>query len=267
MKPAALLERYGEERSQLLHLITDLLEKDTGVKAAWLFGSTGRGDDDELSDLDLWVVLDEHLLNHIIVQPRAYISQFGALSLYLEAPQNAPEGGAYAMACYDAPVAPHIVDWYWQPQSKAYIPGQVRILFDRVGLPRTDRPVQFPGRRGNKETLERPIHFISFFWMMLMITAKHAYRAPWAEQMELLPYLLDPIAKAQHLLGHESVLLPPNLPSHPSPGDKVQILYQLADQMNEMMASLSNQGVEVPALITSGAYRYLNMIGALISEK
>jgi hypothetical protein len=206
MKPAALLERYGEERDQLLRLISDLLIKDPSVQAAWLFGSLGRGEEDALSDLDLWVVLDEARIAEVTARPLAYSSRAGTPVLYLEAPQNAPEDGAYLMACYDAPVAPHIVDWYWQPRSLAHIPSQERLLFDRAGLPRQDQPVRFPGLPANKGIIERPIHFISFFWMMLMITTKHAFRSPRAEQMELLPLLLDPIGKAQHLLGRNGSL-------------------------------------------------------------
>ena len=94
----------------------------------------GRGDEDELSDLDLWVILNNVDIECIIARPPKYTSQIGNPVLSLEAPQNAPQGGAYLMTCYDAPIAPHIVDWYWQPQSLAYIPGQVRLLFDKVGL-------------------------------------------------------------------------------------------------------------------------------------
>ena len=261
----ALLERYGEERNQLLRLISELLEKDPGVAAAWLFGSLGRGDEDALSDLDLWVIVDEAPLAEIIAGPQAYVSQIGPPILYLEAPQNAPEGGAYVMACYDAPVAPHIVDWYWQPRSRAHITGQVQLLFDRAGLPRQDQPVRFPGLPANKEIVERPIHFISFFWMMLMITAKHAYRSPWAEQMELLPYLLDPLAKTQRLLGYDQALQAENISARPSPGEKMRLLYQLANQMKELMADLAKQGEEVPALITPGAYRYLDLINGIMA--
>lgn len=267
MKSAALVERYSDERNNLLRTITELLEGDPGVKAAWLFGSMGRGEADSLSDLDLWVVVDDDRIEAIIAQPLAYASQVGAPILNLEAPQNAPEGGVYLMACYDAPIAPHIVDWYWQPQSRAHIPDRVRILFDRVGLAHNDQPIQFAGRPVVQENLEPPMHFISFFWMMLMITAKHAARSPWSEKLNLLPFLLESIKKTRRLSGPGTVFTPINIPTHKSPGEKIQLLYQLADQMTEMMQVLSKRGEEVPISITPGAYRYLNLIQTLLHDK
>ncbi|HSJ36889.1 MAG TPA: nucleotidyltransferase domain-containing protein [Planococcus sp. (in: firmicutes)] len=267
MKSIALLDHYLEERNQLLRTTSEVLERDPRVKAAWLFGSIGRGDEDALSDIDLWVVVDDDHIDNIIAQPRQVTSHIGNPVLFLEAPQNAPEGGAYLMTCYDTPVAPHIVDWYWQPQALAYISGQVRLLFDRVGLIHKDQPIQFPGRPASKEIIERPIHFISFFWMMLMITAKKAFRSPWAEKMELLPLLIDSIVKAQHFLGRESILLLRDIPHHQLPSEKVHLLYKLADQMSEMMAIIAEQGQEVPALIKPGAYRYLDLIDSMIEDK
>jgi hypothetical protein len=266
MKPITLQDHYLEERNQLLKNISGLLERDPRVKAAWLWGSLGRGDGDALSDIDLWIILDDDQIENVISQLRQYTWQVGNPVLFLEAPQNAPEGGAYLMTCYDAPVAPHIVDWYWQPKSLAFIPGQVRLLFDRAGLVHQDRPVQFPGRPARKETEERPIHFISFFWMMLMITAKQAFRSPWAEEMELIPLLVEPLAKTQQFLRQERILLSEEIPPHQRPGEKVQLLYKLADQMSELVETIAGQGEEVPGSITPGAYRYLKLIDRLIQE-
>lgn len=267
MKSTTLLNHYREERNQLLRTITELLERDPKVRAAWLFGSIGRGDEDELSDIDLWVIVADDYVDKVIAQPHLYTSQVGSPILFLEAPQNAPEGGAYMMTCYDAPVAPHIVDWYWEPQTPAYIPGQVRLLFDKIGLTHKSHPSRFPERPAGKENIERPIHFISFFWMMLMIAAKYACRFPESGDMTLLPHLVNSIIKAQHFLQQENLLLPRNLPPHRSPGDKVRLLYLLADEMSKLMVILSKQGEEVPALITPGVYRYLNLIDLILEDK
>lgn len=266
MKSIALLEPYLEERNQLLRTISELLERDPGVKAAWLSGSIGREVEDALSDIDLWVIIYDEPIREIITQPRQVASQISTPVLFLEAPQNAPEGGAYLMTCYDAPVAPHIVDWYWQPQSLAYISSGVRLLFDRVGLIHKDQPIQFQDRPEIMGILERPIHFISFFWMMLMVTAKKAFRSPWAERMDLSP-LLDSIGKAQHFLGQDSFLLSRDIPPHQLPREKMQLLYKLADRMSELMEIIAKHGEEVPDLIKPGAYRYLNLIESIIEDQ
>lgn len=266
MKTIPLLDQYLEERNQLLIDISHLLEKDPNVKAAWLVGSLGREEEDALSDIDLWVVVDDDPIRAIIKHPREYTAQIQTPVLFVEAPQNAPEEGAYLMTCYDGIIAPHIVDWYWQPKSQAYVPSQVRLLFDHAGLKQKDQPIHFSGRPPSKEMIDRPDHFISFFWMMLMITAKYASRFPWAEEIELLPFLIDPIDKARLFIGQDHYYLSDQIPQHRLPSEKVKLLYQLADQMSELMAILSDQGEEIPALIKPGAYRYLDMIKTIVED-
>lgn len=266
MKPVTLLAQYLEERNQLLKTISELLERDPGVSAAWLFGSLGRGDEDALSDIDLWVIVDDDQIDNVVAQPRQYIYQVGSPVLFLEAKQNAPEGGAYLMVCYDAPIAPHIVDWYWQPQSLAFIPGQVRLLFNRAGLLQKDQPIHFPEREDSEPMVEPPIHFISYFWMMFMITAKHAFRSPWSEEMVFLPHLLQTMVKTRQFLGQDDILLSRDFPPQRSPGEKMRLLYQLADQMKKMMAILYDRGEEVPVLITTGAERYLKLIESALED-
>jgi hypothetical protein len=253
-------ERYLQERDQLLKVILAQLETDTGVKAAWLFGSLGRGDGDAFSDIDLWVVGEQDYIDGVNADPLGCVSQIEQPILSLEAPQNAPEGGVYFMACYDAPTAPHIVDWYWQPAETAYIPGGVHLLFDKVGITREDKPVRFLGQSEKEAVNEQPHHFISFFWMMLMITAKQVYRNPWANEMELLPYVLDPFYKTQQLLGFEKNFQARIFHSHRLPMEKIQLLSHLADEMSSMIKNISEMGIKVPTSIIPGAKRYLNFI-------
>jgi predicted nucleotidyltransferase len=51
-----LQARHGEHEA-LLHRAVALLQADTRVVAAWLFGSRGRDTADALSDTDLWIVV------------------------------------------------------------------------------------------------------------------------------------------------------------------------------------------------------------------
>ena len=53
-----LQARHGEHEA-LLHRAVALLQADTRVVAAWLFGSRGRDTADALSDTDLWVVVTD----------------------------------------------------------------------------------------------------------------------------------------------------------------------------------------------------------------
>jgi len=49
----------AEAREALLATITDVLQRDDRIRAAWLSGSLGRGDGDAFSDVDLLVAVDE----------------------------------------------------------------------------------------------------------------------------------------------------------------------------------------------------------------
>lgn len=194
----------------------------------------------------------------------AVLSQNCSAHLFEEAPQNAPAGGAYLRAYYDAPIAPHQVDWYWQPQAGAIIPSGTRILFDRAGLARDDRPTVFVG--GRSEFDGDAMNVMSFFWAMLMITAKYAVRSPHAGEMKLLPYTLDPFYKTQHLAAPGKPLLwAEAIPAHNTPEEKLRLLRRLAGDMRAMMAQLKARGAQVPDAILSGASRYLDLAEAAMT--
>jgi predicted nucleotidyltransferase len=254
-----LQQQYAQERSQLLRIITEALEKDERVKAAWLFGSLGCGEEDALSDIDLWVIVEDSWIGEIINRPHPQAALAAQPIFFVEAPQNAPEGGAYLMACYDAPTAPHIVDWYWQPLSNAYIPDHVRLLFDKHGLEHKTQAIVFPDRPSPKELLDAPGHLMRYFWMMLMITAKYAGRMPWDEEMELFSFVIKPLAQVQFFLNPTGPSQDIELPQR-TPQEKVKTLYLLADRMSALMVDLSQRGMETPDAIVPGAYRYLRMI-------
>lgn len=255
---------YLDERNALLQKITSLLESDSRVGAAWLFGSLGRGDADALSDLDLWVVVSDDAIQAVVAERRQYVTRVGEPVLMLEAPQNAPVGGAYLMAAYDAPAGPHIADWYWQPRSSAFIPPHTRVLFDRAGLAVGDEPMRFVGGSPDPVLETQLIHFISFFWMMWLITVKHTARAPHSETIPLLFYVLDPFCKTQRFLGQpeDPRYLSDVLPSLPTPREKLDTLRRLADEMVGLMKQVAATGRAVPEAIVPGAYRYLAWLEA-----
>src|ERR1051326_5812100 len=102
-----LLQARCAERDALLTRAQHVLDADYRVCAAWLFGSLGRGDEDALSDLDLFVVVADDHLHAISADRQTYAAQLGRPLLLPEAPQNAPPAGAYLMALYDGTAGPH----------------------------------------------------------------------------------------------------------------------------------------------------------------
>jgi len=57
--PSKALSAYQAERDALLERIHMALQSDPRVVAAWVGGSVGAGTADELSDLDIWVVIED----------------------------------------------------------------------------------------------------------------------------------------------------------------------------------------------------------------
>jgi len=110
------------------------------------------------------------------------------------------------------------------------------------------------------------MQFIGFFWAMLLITAKYAARAPNAERMDLLRYVLPGLNQARALLGRsDPPLTVDELPAHAAPAEKLALLRRLAGEMADLMPAIAARGEFVPAEVVPGVYRYLDLIEGVIS--
>ena len=128
-------QTHVSEREALLERATVLLRDDTRIIAASLHGSVGRGTQDEWSDIDLWIVVADEQMEVVREERSVFVSALGAPLLTVEAPQNAPPGGAYLLAMYPGAYGPQILDCTWQPQSSARRPADSILLFDRIHIP------------------------------------------------------------------------------------------------------------------------------------
>jgi predicted nucleotidyltransferase len=258
------LESYASERDTLLQNLHQAAESDERIAAVWLFGSLGRGDEDELSDIDIvFVVQDAHLAD-VIDARYGFLERMGELLLVQEAPQNAPPGGAYNMAVFAAPVGPHTVDCYWRPVQGASVPPQSRLLFDRVGLPAAEDPPAFgyqPVPEISPE--EAAARAVQFFWVMALITAKYVGRSPFEEKMGLLQWVLAPLSDCERFVGHSPAWTLENAPPHAAPTAKTRLLRDLVACMESLTPLLADRGVNLPAEMPLQARRYLDFIDAV----
>jgi predicted nucleotidyltransferase len=194
------LHIHREERDALLARAVELLQADDRIVAAWLFGSIGRGDADNWSDIDLWIVVSDEYIADVSDERLTFLSRLGTLLLTSEAPQNAPPGGAYLPGMYTGAYGPHIVDCYWAPQSSATRPPGTRLLFDKVGLP-LGTPA--PTERG-AESLKQAGRDVAFFWMMATIVGKNIARRRLWEVLNLLSFLWSVTARIEWLVGERT---------------------------------------------------------------
>jgi hypothetical protein len=263
---AALLQTRIQEREDLLQRIQASLEADERVVAAWLFGSLGRGEEDALSDLDLWVLLDDQATSAVMAARHACVACGSEPLAVVEAPQNAPRGGAYLMALYPGETGPQQVDWYWQPASLVEASDEIRLLFNRrhatpqVGTPIQEAPASPDAVPEAGEELRNQI---ALFWAMLLIQAKYVARTPREPGLGFLGMLHDllrdagdvdlPVASPHQLLAEQG-----------DPTARLATLRELAGRMEALMSRLSTAETPVSHRLIPQAHRYLDLVAAVI---
>ena len=261
----ARLQTRRQERDALLERVTLLLEQDTRIVGAWLFGSLGRGTPDDLSDIDLFLVIDDPYADAVIADRQTHIEALGVPLLVLEAPQNRPPQGAYNMALYDGQFGPHQVDWYWQPCAHAAIPTETRVLLDRVGLSRLDTPPHFDYQPvPERDPVEVKAQTVNFFWVMLLIAAKYVARDPDSQDMGLLNFVQSLHQEVREIAPDASPSLELPLSNASTPADKMRLLRALAADVETLLPRIAAQGIAVPDAIVPPAHRYLDLIEALL---
>ena len=267
-------DRRFSEAAALLRRITEGLEADNRVLAAWLVGSFGRGDDPWASAWVQAVVADEQIETFILGR-RENAARPAEPLLVVEAPRNAPPGGAYLMALYDGEAGPYEVDWYWQARSGAQVPSDAHVLFDRVRLPPSGQPNHFndsetpPALRAAQEAMtpearraDEGRNTVSLFWAMLLISASHIARGPAGGDVPFLPMLQDLLRDTRQFVG----LSREPSSAQTTPDVRLAVLREIGAQMEVVMPQVAEQGADVPTAIVARAGRYLDMVKAAQDE-
>ena len=188
------LDAYRQRREAFLAKITLGLSGDKRFLAAWLTGSFGRNDADEISDLDLQVVVAEpyskllcarqEMVSYKTSEERlALFSTFGKPALIHENNHNAPENGTFTFVLYSG--SAFMVDWVLIPQEKAERSHQSILLFDKANIPVSPPPLPEELQASKKTVAE----IWAFFWMMTAITIKYAIRGDLVFVQSLLEQL------------------------------------------------------------------------------
>lgn len=250
MSPEEGLKIRIQEREALLQQVVHLLKQDGRIVAAWLIGSLGRAEEDGLSDLDLWVVVADEYSRFVNAGRRDFVTHLAPPLLILEAPQNAPEHGAYLLTLYPGQAGPHQIDWYWQPLSEASLPENAHLLFDHAGIPSSGlQPLQTaPDPQTPTERAAAASERTNFFWAMIPIAAKKAARRQTWEALGMIGMIRGTLKEVKRLIGAEgdetSSL---NLPPPVQPAEQMQFLRQMAREMEALTPPLLALGGTVPA--------------------
>lgn len=188
------LQSYRQSRDELLTSIVAELSDDQRFAAAWLTGSYARNDADNVSDLDLQVVVAgsysdllcvrKEQVSHKTTEERlALFSQFGHPTLIHENNNNAPEGGTFTFVLYSDSAL--MVDWTLLPQKTAERPFQSLLLFDKAKMA-VSAPPEPEGLEQRKKSVAE---MSAFFWMMTAVTVKYIIRRDGVFVTEWLEHL------------------------------------------------------------------------------
>lgn len=254
------IQARQSEQEVLLQRVITFLRADERVVAAWLFGSRGRGSADALSDLDLWVIVQDEVIEEICTERQAYVAQISEPVLLLDSEQNAPKGGAYLMALYPGQEGVQQVDWYWQKQSDASFPRQAVILFSHGNIPQDSRLEQLdpPGTEkplSQEAQIAQVTALNKFFWVMANIAVKSMVRhQSWTaiNHLERLRGLIDStkvlLGLSTQQAGREewrSTILPP---VHAL--EQLAMLREITAEMEQLTPVIEQRGgkVEVKAI-------------------
>ena len=163
------LAASAARRDAWLQQTVDTLQADDRFVAAWLAGSFGRGEHDEVSDLDFHVVLanDTDPLLHkpasiwanTTPERRAVFEQFGALVITHENHWNAICDGTFSLLVYADQVK---VDWQFIPASKALRPHFTKLLFAKQEIPHAPMPAAEDPETRRADLFEQT----GYFWLM-----------------------------------------------------------------------------------------------------
>jgi len=195
-------EAYRKSRDVLLAKLVTELSNDERFAAAWLTGSYGRNDADEVSDLDLNLVVAEphseslctrqvQVSHRTTAERFALFSKFGTPALIHENNNNAPEGGTFTFVLYAEFAL--MVDWTLIPLVKAKRPYPSQLLFDKANIPIASLPEPEELEQSKKSVVE----IWAFFWMMTAITIKYIIRGDnvfvthWLEELHGLIHEIE----------------------------------------------------------------------------
>ena len=266
-----LLRLRVEERDYLLKRVTETLLSDERVVAAWLFGSIGRGDSDELSDIDVFAVVKDEVIEDFVRNRRNCATLGVEPALFVEAMQNRPPGGAYLMGLYSGVTGFHEVDWYWSPLSQTKIPTDALVLFDRAGLTSSGVSTRFEYQSTETMSFEEELlNLENSFWAMLLIAAKKAARNPMESDFRPLRHTFHILTELESALGINDEQ---TLADHSKPESKMQSLKDMAHRMRELSPILLKRAslAKVPnwngVSVFEMAMRFLDLVEPMILAK
>jgi len=189
-----------------------------------------------------------------------FMGVLGAVLLTVEAPQNAPPGGAYLLAMYPGTDGPHILDCSWQPLSMARRPADTVLLFDRADIPAVEPAV--PDSFENQ--LQRAAAQTCFFWMMANVVAKYIARRDTWGVLNLLQSLWLAVREIEWFAGirptSPALRERPDFAPPMSPEEQLAALRGLIAEMESLMEAIPELRAAVEPAVPEQTHLFLGLV-------
>ena len=254
------LQAYRKRREDLLARIVSDLFGDERFVAAWLTGSYARNDADEISDLDLNLVVAEPFttllctrqeqVSHQTTQERlALFRRFGEPALIHENNNNAPQDGTFTFVLYSDSAL--MIDWTLIPQTNAERPFQSMLLFDKAHIPVSAPPAPEELDESKRVVAEQ----WAFFWVMTAITVKYIVREDLVfvqNWLERLHGIVRDIERRIERISWQDVYVRGSVSKlQPTAVKQIESLRQLCQRMQELKPRAAEfTGVELYTPLT-----------------
>ena len=260
---ATSLQEHREDRSALLASLSASFQADPRIRAAWLWGSFGRNEADDLSDLDPWLIVTDEAAPQRGPSLEQYAKNTGSLICGGEDPSNGPPGGGSYGSLHEGRHGLLHVDCYWQPQSALTSLPEHGVLFDRLNEPAKPllvSPLLAVHELGTAGPVEDSL---GFAWLMFSIAAKHLARDPNSD-MALLLYPKPGLENALTLLGEEQLITPLDWSVPEKPMEKLVRLRTLVEKTGRATEIANAQGVPISLRYAPCLSRYLDMVEGIL---
>ena len=270
------LQERARRRAEWLSTATVRLEQDDRIAAAWVFGSEGRGDADELSDLDVFVAVAEPGAEEVLpALDESTFADFGEVLDCTDVSARAVEGGRAFLVVYPAPVERLTVEWWFQAAGSVQLGNDARLLVDKVSVPVANPPIATtsmlpgggpiraggPGTRSAARRIDRLQERVTWFWTMAPIVAKWLARG-WVDRADAeLERMAGVVEEATAFLNRQA----PERQGEPGPVRPLSRLRAAMVELALLHDALAEAGLSAPA--TDVAYGWLELAEDLEAER
>ena len=261
---AAALQEHCADREALLQSLLASFQAEEHIHAAWLWGSFGRGEADDLSDLDPWLIVSDDAVAEMGSLVRRFAENTGNFIFGSEDPQNGPPGGGSFGSLHAGRHGLLHLDCYWEPVSSLVSVPDRAVLLNRLGaVPNLSHSAASPG--GAESTRTQTEDQLGFAWLMFSIAAKALARDP-ASDLGLMLYPRPGLEDAAARLGYPTLLTAEDWAVPEEPLAKVERLRHLVSKTEHLRRIANAQGNTLSPLYAPCLRRYLDLVAGVLAK-